>query len=69
MNKEGPLADRPSILLSRRKEDKGGWPYEWQSPAWPSKDRMGWAKGRGLPLRGDHISYKLLLKALVRLIL
>lgn len=37
MNKEGPLADRPSILQARRKEDKWGWPYEWQSPAWHGK--------------------------------
>lgn len=69
MNKEGTQADRPSILLARRKEDKGGYLYEWQGPAWPGKNRMGWARGRGLPIRGDHISYQVLIKALVRLIL
>ena len=47
MNKEGTQADRPSILLARRKEDKGGYLYEWQGPAWPGKNRMGWAGQEG----------------------
>ena len=50
MNKEGTQADRPSILLARRKEDKGGYLYGWQGPAWLCQDGLGWARGRGLPM-------------------
>lgn len=45
MNKEGPLADRPSILLARRKEDKGAICMDGK--AQPGLARTGWAGQEG----------------------
>lgn len=55
MNKEGTQADRPSILLARRKEDKGAICMDGK--AQPGQARtgwagLGWARGRGLPMGG-----------------
>lgn len=40
MNKEGTQADRPSILLTRRKEDK--WAICMDGKAQPGFAKMGW---------------------------
>lgn len=45
MNKEGTQADRPSILLTRQKEDKGAICMDGK--AQPGQARTGWAGQEG----------------------
>ena len=67
MNKEGTQADRPSILLTRRKEDKGAICMDGK--AQPGQARTWWA---GLGKR-ERLAYgrcqEALIKVLERLIL
>ena len=51
MNKEGTQADWPSILLARRKEDKGAICMDGK--AQPGQARTGWA-GQGKRERLAH---------------
>lgn len=57
MTKEGTQADRPSILLTRRKEGRkikglSVWMAR-PSLARQEQEGLGWARGRGLPVRGE----------------